>query len=98
MGFDVPKLYFHRLAYSNGRSSSYGGKEHRYSVIDGKQRLIALWDFMSGNIALPQDFEFFNDKSIEARYSQIRRPVIGFSNIAGSFRRLQPSRYPSGRR
>ena len=84
-GFDVPKLYFHRLAYSNGRSSSYGGKEHRYSVIDGKQRLIALWDFMSGNIALPQDFEFFNDKSIEAATAKYADLLLDFPTLRARF-------------
>ena len=84
-GFDVPKLYFHRLAFSNGGSSEYGRREHRYSVIDGKQRLIALWDFMSGNIALPQDFEFFNDTSIKARGAKYADLLLDFPTLRARF-------------
>lgn len=84
-GFDVPKLYFHRLAYSNGGSSNYGGRGYRYSVIDGKQRLIALRDFMSGNIVLPQDFEFFNDISIKAAGAKYADLLLDFPTLRARF-------------
>ena len=80
-GFDVPKLYFHRLAYSNVVSSENGGREYRYSVIDGKQRIIALWNFMSGNIGLPQDFEFFNDTSIKAAGAKYEDLLLEFPTL-----------------
>ena len=65
-GFDVPKLYFHRISARSADKPDANGSDYLYSVIDGKQRLIALWDFMSGTISLPQDFEYFNDSNISA--------------------------------
>lgn len=54
-GFDIPKLYFHDV----GSSADTG--PYRYAVIDGKQRLQALWDFLSNRLPLARDFEFFDD-------------------------------------
>ncbi len=46
--YDVPKLYFHDLR----------GKHHKFNfaVIDGKQRLHAIWDFLNDGIRLADDF------------------------------------------
>ena len=75
-GFDVPKLYFHELhSHTNGTHGN-GGQRSRYSVIDGKQRLLALWAFIQGQIGLPEDFAFFDDASIRAsgaRYPDLMR-------------------------
>jgi hypothetical protein len=57
-GFDVPKLYFH------DRTSEKG--PFLYSVIDGKQRMTAVWDFMLGNFGLADDFKFTGDDSFFA--------------------------------
>lgn len=60
-GFDIPKLYFHVIT-----PSSNGSNEYRYAVIDGKQRLSALWEFMLGSFGLADDFVFFENESIRA--------------------------------
>jgi len=60
-GFDIPKLYFHEIPSLNPRYDKY-----RYSVIDGKQRLQALWDFMLGKIPLPNNFVFYDDETLKA--------------------------------
>ena len=65
-GFDVPKLYFHELLTRPGMDRSFGERRCRYSVIDGKQRLLALWSFIQGELHLPSDFVFFDDESIQA--------------------------------
>lgn len=59
-GFDIPKLYFHDVEDSS-RS------EYRYAVIDGKQRMQALWEFMSNQLPLADDFVFFDDPKLDAR-------------------------------
>lgn len=59
-GMDIPKLYFHMLP------RPLLGIPYRYSVIDGKQRLLALWDFMENKLTLPSDFVYFNDESVRA--------------------------------
>jgi hypothetical protein len=57
-GFDIPKLYFHEVSAS---SSPY-----RFTVIDGKQRLLAIWEFMANELPLARSFRFFDDESILA--------------------------------
>ena len=46
--YDVPKIYLHELP-KNSR--------HEYAIVDGKQRLQCIWDFMDNKIALgEQDY------------------------------------------
>lgn len=47
-GYDIPKLYLHDL---RGKDSRY-----KYAVIDGKQRLHAIWNFLDGVKGLAEDF------------------------------------------
>lgn len=58
---DVPKLYLHELPHKGN-----GGRKYRYAVIDGKQRLQALWEFMENKFRLAHDFEFFDDPEVKA--------------------------------
>lgn len=61
-GFDIPKLYFHEVPLTSSQTGKY-----KYSVIDGKQRLQALWSFMQDKLPLPDDFIFYEDESLQAR-------------------------------
>lgn len=48
--FDLPKIYFHEIpkpVNSNGR---------RFAVIDGKQRLESIFDFLDDRFSVPVDF------------------------------------------
>jgi hypothetical protein len=45
--YDIPKLYFRRT----------GRKPDTYDVVDGQQRLRAVWGFMAGDFALLKDAE-----------------------------------------
>ena len=60
-GVDTPKLYFHDLGVSTDARGPY-----RYSVIDGKQRMLALWDFISNGLPLPGDFVYFDNPEYKA--------------------------------
>lgn len=42
-GYDVPKFYWHKV------------NEKQYDVVDGQQRLRAIWDFMDNKYALAKD-------------------------------------------
>jgi hypothetical protein len=46
-GYDVPKLYWRKI----------GVKPDRYDVVDGQQRLRAIWEFFDGAFPLPKDTE-----------------------------------------
>lgn len=58
--YDIPKIYFH--AYSNDQVSDTG---KRYAIIDGRQRLEAIWGFLDGDFTLSSDFEYQKDSSID---------------------------------
>ncbi|MGE5563560.1 MAG: DUF262 domain-containing protein [Bacillota bacterium] len=59
-GYDIPKLYFHHL------TGQYASKKHDYAIIDGRQRLEAIWDFIDGRLALGEDFKFFENEDFNA--------------------------------
>lgn len=45
--YDVPKLYWRKT----------GTKPDKYDVVDGQQRLRAIWEFFAGEFKLPKDAE-----------------------------------------
>ncbi len=61
-GFDVPKMYFHEFVPAKRAK----GKYLRYAIIDGKQRLTSIWDFVDGKFALADDFGYLKDSSVNA--------------------------------
>lgn len=60
--FDIPKFYFHKFR----PPVSKAGRTYRYAIVDGKQRLQAIWDFIDGKFSTADDFEYLNDKNVEA--------------------------------
>ena len=60
-GVDTPKLYFHDVTRHTFKSHQY-----RFSVVDGKQRLMALQAFIDNKLALPADFIYFDNESYRA--------------------------------
>lgn len=61
-GYDVPKLYFHEFV----PAKKIGSKKYKYAIIDGKQRLQTIWDFIDGALSLADDFELLRDKTVKA--------------------------------
>lgn len=61
-GFDIPKLYVANFTLLNSPLNQSGKK---YAVIDGKQRLLALFGFFGGEFTLPSTFTYYNDPSLE---------------------------------
>jgi hypothetical protein len=57
--YDVPKFYFHRLA------GDFKSADKEYAIIDGRQRLEAIWEFLNNEFPLSDDFVFLEDSSIE---------------------------------
>lgn len=60
--FDIPKLYLHKF----DKPLKKDGKNYDFAIIDGKQRLETMWAFIDGRIALPEDFQYFNDTTVKA--------------------------------
>ena len=75
--FDVPKLYFHAFTPPKKR----GARTYRYAIIDGKQRLQAIWCFISGDLPLDTDFTYLRNPGVDAKgltYNELaeRYPAI----------------------
>jgi hypothetical protein len=73
--FDVPKIYLHDLRGKHGK--------YKFAVIDGKQRLHAIWNFIDGGINLADDFVMFEPED--------RTPPpakVGFSTLTSEWQEI----------
>ncbi len=71
-GFDIPKLYFHEY----DKAELHNGRLCKYAIIDGKQRLSAIWEFMDGEFELGSDIEYMRDSKVKLaglRYDDLSR-------------------------
>jgi hypothetical protein len=55
--YDVPKLYWRRT----------GTKPDKYDVVDGQQRLRAIWDFFDGKFKLPKNADPIDGENVAGR-------------------------------
>jgi hypothetical protein len=60
-GFDIPKFYFHDFYPGRVVEDS----DYRYAIIDGKQRLSAIWQFIEGAYPLDEDASLINSPEIK---------------------------------
>jgi len=61
-GYDIPKLYWRRVSRN----------PDQYEVVDGQQRLHAVWDYYDNRYALPLDIDPVNGYKIAgAHYSEL---------------------------
>jgi Protein of unknown function DUF262 len=60
-GFDIPKLYIADFTLLNSELNS---NRKKYAVIDGKQRLLAIFGFFENEFTLARDFTYFDDPSL----------------------------------
>jgi len=58
--YDIPKIYFH--IYERELQTQTGVT---YSVIDGRQRLETIWQFIEGKFNLSNDFEYQRDPNLK---------------------------------
>ena len=62
-GVDLPKIYFHEL---DPPSFDSRGNILRHAVVDGKQRLESIFEFLEGGLTLPDAFRLFEDPTVNA--------------------------------
>lgn len=58
--YDIPKIYFHQFSREEKKNT---GKS--YAIIDGKQRLEAIWGFIEGDFCLDDNFEYQDNPEIK---------------------------------
>ncbi len=81
-GFDVPKLY---LADFQIGQSGLNSSKLPYAVIDGKQRLEAVFDFFDNKITLRSDFRFRRDYSLDLRGLSLKDLRNSYPRVAEEF-------------
>jgi len=63
-GYDIPKLYWRQIETK--------GNDERFEVVDGQQRLRAIWEFFDGKFKLPNESEAINGENIAGcKYSDL---------------------------
>lgn len=75
-GYDIPKFYFHYLVESTDDLNSSGKK---FAVIDGKQRLQAIFEFMDGLLKLDETVVYLKDDTLSLNgktYSSLSKDPI----------------------
>ena len=78
-GIDLPKFYFHLFPKEDN------GK-YQYSVIDGKQRILAIMGFYNNEYPLHKDFRFWeNDPNVDISGMYYREIEQNYPLIAGQF-------------
>jgi hypothetical protein len=60
-GYDIPKLYFHKFT----KPRTDGSRTLEFAIIDGKQRLESIWQFVDGRFPISDDFEYVRDPSVK---------------------------------
>jgi hypothetical protein len=79
--FDIPKIYFHQHAVP----VEVDGATYRYSLVDGRQRLEAIWDFIDNKFPLADDFVFLENESTSAAGKTYAELQAEEDDIAGLF-------------
>lgn len=61
--YDIPKLYFHSLTAQQKIDLD---ADYDYAIIDGRQRIETIWEFIDGTFPLSDDFEYQADTRVDA--------------------------------
>ena len=81
-GFDIPKVY---LADFTRSERSLDAKGLPYAVIDGKQRLQALFAFFAGQLVLSRQFVLFDDPTRPLAGLDYQRLIREHPDVADRF-------------
>lgn len=80
--YDIPKLYFADFTYGN---SPLNEKGRSYAVIDGKQRLEAIFNFFDGILALDDKFAYEPDRRLKLAGLTFKDLKSRYPEVASSF-------------
>jgi hypothetical protein len=78
-GFDIPKFYFNYFVEQNNILNPKGAI---YAVIDGKQRLQVIMDFMNDKFALDDKFVFYSNTNYDLRGLKFSQIANNHSDVA----------------
>lgn len=75
--YDLPKIYFHE--FSRARALESG---HKYAIIDGRQRLETIWQFVDDELSLADDI-------VIQRFPEATLGGLRYSDIAKEYPKLR---------
>ncbi|MDB9411276.1 DUF262 domain-containing protein [Microcystis aeruginosa] len=81
-GFDIPKLYLADYQFGH---SALNQKKLAYAIIDGKQRLEAVFDFFDSKIALDKRFIWRKDRTLSLGGLTLRDLRSRFPSVSEEF-------------
>ncbi len=81
-GYDVPKLYLADFQFGD---SPLNLKRLPFAIIDGKQRLEAIFDFFDGTLVLNEDFEWKQDPDLKLGGLSLRDIRASYPSVAEAF-------------
>lgn len=79
--FDIPKLYFHEYP----EPKLIEGKKRKYAVIDGKQRLLAIWEFIDNAFPLSDKFDYLPDPAVDLSRLTYRELTESYPKVKAMF-------------
>ena len=80
--YDIPKIYFHYLASS---SRELNDSKKLLAIIDGKQRIETIQDFMLNKFRISDNFVYIKDSSINLKGYTYQRLQDEYPKIAFDF-------------
>lgn len=80
-GFDVPKLYLHKFQ----APEEDNGASYEFALIDGKQRVQTIFDFIENRFTLDDDFKYMLDQRINLSGLTYRELAQDFPEIKADF-------------
>lgn len=83
--FDLPKFYLADFTYAD---TNLNTAQKPYAVIDGRQRLEAIFDFLEGRLKIGDDFVLSKDPTLDLKgmtYSQLRSQHPRVANVFDNF-------------
>jgi hypothetical protein len=81
-GYDVPKLYMADFTWGDSKLNK---KKLPYAIIDGKQRLEAIFDFFDGVITLNDDFIYLENPGLPLAGLSYRDLQQNYPEVAEEF-------------
>jgi hypothetical protein len=80
--FDIPKLYFADFTLMD---SSLNAKRKKYAVIDGKQRMLAIFGFFEGKFTLSKSFIYLENPELKLAGLSYADLTANYPRIARKF-------------